>query len=174
MLTGLGHDRVHLVGLSRGGFLALNLASRSSDRLASVLAIEPAGFAWIGARFVLWSLVEMLRWLLPAAILRRIAAGDPAVRHTLRPLLFGGLKYKARLPPQHLFTDDELRAIAVPTLVVLADRSNIHRSRDVAARLEPLNPRVRTEVVPRTTHMLTLQKPDLVTALILDRAGETP
>lgn len=173
VLTGLGHDKAHLVGLSRGGFLALNLAIRSSDRLAGVIAIEPAGFAWIGARFVLWSFIEMFRWLLPAAILRRITSGDPAVRHTFRPLLFGGLKYKARLPAQHLFTDDELRAIDVPTLVILAERSNIHRSREVATRLEPLNPPIRTEIVPGTTHMLSLQEPDLVTARILDFARET-
>lgn len=168
VLTGLGHEKVHLVGLSRGGFLALNLAIRSSDRLAGVIAFEPAGFAWIGTRFILWSFVEMLRWLLPAAILRRIASGDPAVRHTFRPLLFAGLRYKAHLPPQHLFTDDELRAIDVPTQLILAERSNIHRSREVAARAEPLNPKIHTEIVPRTTHLLTLQEPDLVISRILD------
>ncbi|SEQ98379.1 alpha/beta fold hydrolase [Actinokineospora terrae] len=30
LLAGLGHDKVHLVGLSRGGFLALTLAIRRS------------------------------------------------------------------------------------------------------------------------------------------------
>jgi len=171
VLTGLGHDKVHLVGVSRGGFLALNLAIRSADRIAGVIALEPAGFAWVGTRFVLWSFVEMFRWLLPAAILRRISSGDPTVRHTFRPLLFAGLKYKAHLPPQHLFTDDELRVLDVPTQVILAERSNIHRSRTVAARVEPLNPNIHTEIVPRTNHMLTLQEPDLVISRILDLVG---
>lgn len=172
VLTGLGHEKVHLVGLSRGGFLALNLAIRSSDRIARVIVLEPGGFARIGARFILWSLVEMLRWLLPEAILRLIASGDPAVRHTLRPLLFGGLKYKAHLPPQHLFTDDELRAIDVPTNAILGERSNIHRSHEIAARVESLNPHIHTEIVPGTTHALSLQKPDVVTARILDLVDE--
>jgi pimeloyl-ACP methyl ester carboxylesterase len=174
VLTGLGHDKVHLVGLSRGGFLALNLAIRSSDRLASVIAFEPAGFAWIGTRFILWSVIEMFRWLLPVPILRRIGTGDPDVRHTFRPLLFAGLRYRAQLPPQQLFTDDELRAIEVTTQLILAERSNIHRSREVAARVEPLNPHIHTEIVPRTNHLLTLQKPDLVTARILELAQKTP
>lgn len=171
VLTALGHEKVHLVGLSRGGFLALNLAVRSADRLAGVIAVEPAGFAWIGARFILWSIGEMIRWLLPAPILRRVAAGDPAVRHTLRPLLFGSLRYRVRLPPQHLFTDDELRAIEVPTRLVLAERSNIHRAGEVAARVEALNPRIRAEVVPGVSHLLNLQAPGLVSARILDLAG---
>lgn len=168
VLIGLGHEKVHLVGISRGGFLALNRAIRSSDRIASVIAIEPAGFAWIGARFILWSFTEMFRWLLPATILRRISSGDPAVRHTFRPLLFAGLKYRAHLPPQHLFTDDQLRAIAVPTQLILGERSNIHRSREVAARAEQLNPLIHAEIVPRATHLLSLQEPDLVTTRILD------
>ena len=173
MLTGLGHDKVHLVGLSRGGFLSLNLASRCSDRLAGVIAVDPSGFAWIGARFILWSLVEVLRWTLPAAILRRIAAGDPAVRHTFRRLLVAGFRYRASLPPQHLFTDDELRAIDVPTHVLLGERSNILRSHEVVTRLEQLNPRISTEVVPGAGHIPTLEVPDLVTARILDLAGKT-
>jgi pimeloyl-ACP methyl ester carboxylesterase len=167
VLTGLGHERVHLVGFSRGGFLALNLAIRSSDRLAGVIAIEPAGFAWIGARFILWSFTEIVRWLLPAAILRRITAGDPVVRHTFRPLLFAGFNYKARLPPQQLYTDDELRAIDVPIQLILGERSNIHRSAEVAARVESLNPGIHTEIVPGATHALNLQEPDLVTTRIL-------
>ncbi|GLZ42225.1 alpha/beta fold hydrolase [Actinokineospora sp. NBRC 105648] len=167
VLTGLGHDKVHLVGLSRGGFLALTLATRTSERLASVIAVEPGGFAWIGTRFILWSFLEIFRWLLPSAVLRRITSGDPDVRHTFRPLLFAALKYKAHLPPQHLFTDDELRAINVPTHLVLAERSNIHRSHEVVARLAPLNQRVHAEVIPKSSHTLTLEKPDLVVARIL-------
>jgi pimeloyl-ACP methyl ester carboxylesterase len=170
VLTGLGHEKVHLIGLSRGGFLALNLACRSRDRLASVIAFEPGGFAWIGTRFILWSFVEIFRWLLPAAILRRVASGDPTVRHTLRPLLFSGFKYKAQLPPQHLLTDDELRAIDVPTHLILGERSNIHHSHQVAARVERLNPNIHTEIVPKASHLLTLQQPDLVTTRILDLA----
>lgn len=174
VLDGLGHEKVHLAGVSRGGFLALNLAIRSSDRIAGVTAIEPAGFALIGlTRFILWSSTEMFQWLLPAAVLRRIASGDPAVRHTLRPLLFGGLKYKAHLPPQYVFTDDELRAIEVPTRLVLGERSHIHRAREVAARVESLNPRIHPEVVPRTTHALPLQQPGLVTTRILDLADRS-
>ncbi|ALG08430.1 alpha/beta fold hydrolase [Kibdelosporangium phytohabitans] len=168
VLTALGHDEVHLVGLSRGGFLALSQAVRATDRLASVIAFEPAGFRVIGARFILWSLTEMFQWLLPAAILRRVAPGSAEVRHSFRPLLFRGLKYKSHLPPQHVFTDDELRAIDVPTWLILGERSVIHRASEVAARVEKLNPRVRAEIVPKASHSLTMQRPELVIDRILD------
>ncbi|GLW93235.1 alpha/beta fold hydrolase [Actinokineospora globicatena] len=168
LLAGLGHDKVHLVGISRGGFLALNLVIRSSDRVASVIAVEPGGFRWIGTRFILWSLIEIVRWLLPPALLRLTTTGDPTIRRTLRPLLFGGLKFKAHLAPQHLYTDDELRAIKVPTHLILAEHSVIHRAREVATRVAPLNPRIHTEVVPGANHVLNLQNPGLITTRILE------
>jgi len=172
VLAGLGHEEVHLAGVSRGGWFALNLAARSSNGLAGVTAFEPAGFSVLGKRFMLWGLAELLRSLAPQAVLRLTTPGDPAVRRTLRPLLSRGLKYRMHLPPQHVFTDDELRSIAVPTRVVLGERSVVHRSREVLARLGAVNPRIRVEIVPGTTHSLSLEEPGLVTARILDAARD--
>ncbi|MET9261335.1 alpha/beta fold hydrolase [Amycolatopsis sp. NPDC004079] len=175
VLAGISQEKVCLAGVSRGGFLALNLATRSADQIAGVIGLEPAGFAAISVpKFILWSFKEIFPWLLPAAVQRRIVAGDPAVRHTLRPLLFAAFKYKAQLPPQHVFTDAELRAIEVPVRLVLGERSHIHRARQVAARIATLNPRISTEIVPGTTHALTLQQPELVTAHVLDFAEADP
>ncbi|WP_116201584.1 alpha/beta fold hydrolase [Amycolatopsis circi] len=175
VLAALSPEKVYLAGVSRGGFLALNLAIRSSGQIAGVIGLEPAGFAAISIpKFILWSGKEIFPWLLPAALQRRIVAGDPAVRHTLRPLLFASFKYKAELPPQHVFTDDELRAIEVPVRLVLGERSHIHRASEVAARVAKLNPRISTEIVPGTTHALTLQQPDLVTARVLEFVEANP
>lgn len=62
-------------------------------------------------------------------------------------MLFSGLKYK----PHFLF----------------GERSTVHDAREVAARVEALNPRLHAEVVPRTTHALPLERPDLVISRIL-------
>lgn len=167
VLTGLGHDQVHLAGYSRGGWLALNLASLTSERIASVTAIDPAGFTILGAKFILWSLGQMVKTLAPQPILRRIYAEPTDARHVLRPLLFHSFKYKQDLPPQHVLTDDELRAITVPTRIVLAERSNAHRATEVAARVEAVNPDIQVEIVPGTTHSILLERPDLVTARLL-------
>ncbi|MEV6643110.1 alpha/beta hydrolase [Amycolatopsis sp. NPDC051371] len=162
LLDGLGHDRAVLAGVSTGGRHALTLAMRASSRVAAVVAIEPSGFAVIGSSFIRWSLREIVRWFDPRP--------GAAVRRTLRPLLFGALKYRAQLPPPHLFTDDELRAVTVPVRLLLAERSVIHSARDVEQRVRALNPLFDVEVVPRTTHALPPQRPELVTARILTAA----
>lgn len=171
VLAGLGHEKVHLIGMSRGACLALNLATRRPAGVAGVLAFEPGGFGIDFRKFVLWSIGELSRWWLPAAILRRISKGDPAVRHTMRPLVFRGMKFKVQMAPQHVFTDDELRSIEVPTCFILGERSLI-KARQLAARVESLVPRVRTEIVPRATHALNLEEPELTNARILAFAGE--
>lgn len=170
VLAGTGHEKVHLAGVSRGGWLALNLATRSTDRIAGVVAIEAAGFGVIDRSFIWWSFREIFLWFLPKWVLRLVASGDPDVRHTVRPLLFAALKYKQRLPEMHLFGDDELSRIDVPTRIIVAERSVIHRAREVAARLGSLSPNIEVEVVPKTTHGLSLEKPELVTARILEAA----
>ncbi|SER17173.1 Pimeloyl-ACP methyl ester carboxylesterase [Lentzea xinjiangensis] len=172
VLAGLGHEKFHLVGISRGAMIALDLAMRSTDRIAGVIAFEPGGFGIIGLRFVLWSFGQMFRWLLPAPILRRIMSGDPHVRRTLAPLLLRGLKYKPHFPPLYEFTDDQLRAIEVPVHFVLGERCAVHDARAVAARVEALNPRLRAEVVPGATHALTMEQPDLTISRILTLVGD--
>ncbi|SDZ25283.1 hypothetical protein SAMN05421504_11199 [Amycolatopsis xylanica] len=129
--------------------------------------LEPAGFGLIGKRFVWWSMTEIFRWFLPLPLLRLVAAGDPVVRRSFRPLLLRGLKYRMQPVPQHLFTDDELRSITVPTRIVLGERSVIHDSREVLVRLKKLNPNISSEVVPKTGHGLSLEKAELITARIL-------
>ncbi|MEV4052503.1 alpha/beta fold hydrolase [Amycolatopsis sp. NPDC049688] len=159
VLDGLGHEKFLLAGVSRGAWLALTLAARSPGRIASVVAIEPPGFAPIGWSFIRWSVREIATWFDPRP--------RAAVRRTFRPLLFGGLKYRAHHPREYLFTDEQLRAITVPVRLVLAERSVLHAVRDVEQRVRELNPLFDVEIVPRTTHALPLQRPELVTARIL-------
>lgn len=169
VLAGTGHEKVHLAGVSRGGWLALNLATRTTDRIAGVVAIEAAGFGVIDRSFIWWSFREIFLWFLPKWVLRLVASGDPDVRHTFRPLLFAALKYKQHLPEMHLFGDDELSRIDVPTRIIVAERSVIHRAREVAARLGSLNPISRSSRA-QDDSWLSLEKPELVTARVLEAA----
>jgi pimeloyl-ACP methyl ester carboxylesterase len=50
VLAGLGLDDVHLVGLSYGGWLALNQAVYEPERLATVTVLDPAGLQKVPVR----------------------------------------------------------------------------------------------------------------------------
>jgi pimeloyl-ACP methyl ester carboxylesterase len=72
---------------------------------------------------------------------------------------------------QPALTVDDLAKIAVPTLVLAGDDEAV-RLEHTAAMYEAL-PEAELAIVPGTSHVLMLEKPDLVNRLILDFLAET-
>src|SRR4051794_38303290 len=73
-LAGLDLDRVHLVGHSLGGMVALNTAIRRPERLASLVVFDPGGVVKIDLpAFLAWGLPVMLGSFLPPRMRRWIA-----------------------------------------------------------------------------------------------------
>ncbi|GAB2797488.1 alpha/beta fold hydrolase [Amycolatopsis magusensis] len=167
VLTGLGHPRVHLAGISRGGWLALNLAAKSGEQVASVTAVEPAGFGRVGRRFYWWAAKNLVRSATPLRRFATLSATEIAVYGSLRSLLFAAGSSRVRLPPPEPLTEDELRALPERTQLIFAEHSALHRSAQVRARLSSVVPEMRVEVVPGASHGLSLERPELVIARIL-------
>jgi pimeloyl-ACP methyl ester carboxylesterase len=154
VLAALDLDPAHLVGLSYGGWLVLNQARRAPTRLASVTAVDPPGA--IG-RPRLTFLIK----LLPDSVLA-LAKSDAALYRLLRrlnngtmpapPLLdlsFSGLRtFVAKQPYPKRMTDDNLRAITTPSLLLFGERSPVNHVRRAAERAKRLLPNVAVDVIP--------------------------
>jgi pimeloyl-ACP methyl ester carboxylesterase len=159
VFSALALDDVLLVGLSFGGFLALNQGLRSPSRLAAIVAIEPAGLAKLSPRFYSWGLACGLAAWAPGWLRRRCAVwlrhgglNEPAL---LRMTYLGMLKHRARVPlPWTPLSDEELRSISVPTLLLMGEKSQIYRTPVVLTRLRSLAPQVTADVVPDVGHTL--------------------
>lgn len=136
-LTGAGIERAHLVGTSYGGFLALNLASRTPERVASLTVIDSGGIApfrlW---RFMLWGLPMLIGSVAPPPIRRRLARRRPMLEdpRVIRMARHGQMNHQFRLPGTTPLTDEELQSITVPTVVIVAGRSAPFASRIQAER----------------------------------------
>ncbi|GAA1393093.1 alpha/beta hydrolase [Kitasatospora putterlickiae] len=173
VLAGLGLDRVHLVGASYGGWLALNQAVHAPTRLASVAVLDPGGIGKVPARFYahmiggLFGMLAPRRWR-PA--LGRLLA-NPALSsppEMIAPMMLAMRTYKpATRPPARPFSDDELRSVRLPVLVLLGRRSALLRPRPALARVTALIPGVRAEVVERAGHGLNLERPGVVNTHLL-------
>jgi len=73
-LLGQLSDRLaHLVGLSYGGWMAMNQAIRAPGRVASVTLLDPAGLTRLDARFWLWFSISGLASLTPMPLRRHLA-----------------------------------------------------------------------------------------------------
>ena len=139
--------------------MALNLAARIPGRALSISLLDPAGLAKISPRFFIWGLKLLVAGMMPGPI-RRAAArrlGFPylAQKGFVRALLSVQMNHPFRLPSDVL-TDDQLRAIDVPVLLLVGDKSAIYRARDVVARAEGTLPHVDAEIIPGVGHALPI------------------
>src|SRR6202050_2133186 len=143
-LLGKLSDRpAHLVGFSYGGWVAMNQAIRAPGRVASITLLDPAGLTKLDARFWRWLTISGLATLTPMPLRRRLARwlDNPAMlQPELMTLMWAAIRgYRAEPKFPGVLTDDELRAIDVPVLLITGARR---------ALLPPAEARARGSVMP--------------------------
>jgi len=151
-LLGKLSDRpAHLVGLSYGGWIAMNQAIRAPRRVASITLLDPAGLTRLDARFWWWLSISGLATLAPMPLRRHLARwlDSPAMlQPELMTLMWAGTRgYRAEPKFPAVLTGEELRAIDVPVLLISGARSALLTPAEAHAR-GSLMPRAEIAVVP--------------------------
>src|SRR5579872_5789293 len=143
LLGKLSARPAHLVGFSYGGWVAMNQAIRAPGRVASITLLDPAGLTRLDARFWLWFSISGLASLTPMPLRRRLARwlDSPAMLEPeLMAVMWAGSRgYRMEPKFPGILTDDELRAITVPVLLITGARS---------ALLTPAQARARGSLMP--------------------------
>jgi pimeloyl-ACP methyl ester carboxylesterase len=143
LLAQLSGRAAHLVGFSYGGWIAMNQAIRAPRRVASITLLDPAGLTKLDARFWWWLSISGLATLTPMPLRRRLARWldlPGMLEPELMTLMWAGTRgYHAEPKFPRILTDDELRAIDVPALLITGARS---------ALLTPAEARARGSVMP--------------------------
>ena len=151
VLRQLSDRPAHLVGLSYGGWMAMNQALRAPERVASITLLDPAGLTKLDARFWRWFWISGLASLAPMPLRRHLARwldSPVMMERELMTLMWAGARgdrMERKFPD--VLTDDELRAISVPVLLVTGARSALitpEQARDRAS----LMPHAAVAVVP--------------------------
>jgi pimeloyl-ACP methyl ester carboxylesterase len=157
VLDGLQVDRVQLVGASYGGWIALQHALRSRQRAATLTLLDPA-LEKIRPLFFIHGITCGIALLTPARIrrwaARRLRMNALAIddRRIRRWGLLGQAKYRRGAPKFVPLTDSELASITTPTLLLLAEKSQVHRSRPLLARARSVMPRIDAELIAEAGH----------------------
>lgn len=169
-LDGMGCDRVHLLGYSYGGWLALEYAARRAGRLHSTIAIEPPG-AITGIGLAAW-------W----RIGRMIIGGDREFRSYLSWIRGGGLPDAEALAlltsaqtdfvrrgsplPRRLSADD-WKQISQPLMILVGGTSQLV-PRSATARVAEQAPQAEIQVIERAGHAVLTEDPTSVISLVDD------
>ena len=128
-LAGLGLDRAHLLGVSIGGWTAVNYAVRRPGRAASLALLDPVmTFAPIPVKALLVSAGMFLARAgsrCSARVFSWIAGGADVDESLPEAALIsaGSTDFALRKAMPRSFTDDELRSLDIPVLALIAGRS---------------------------------------------------
>jgi len=151
LLAQLSDRPAHLVGLSYGGWVAMNQAIRAPARIASITLLDPAGLTKLDARFWWWLYISGLASLTPMPIRRRLARwldSPVMLERELMTLMWAGSRgYRMEPKFPGILTDDELHAIPVPVLLITGARSALitpAQARDRASLMQ----RAEVAIVP--------------------------
>jgi pimeloyl-ACP methyl ester carboxylesterase len=156
-----------VMGLSYGGWLAAQLALHAPERVSHLVLLTPGGT--LAPLPLQWWVKMMTPVVLrsPRGVSRFLqwmsstpdASTDPSVNLIAVSMLSCRLR---RVTPPSVFTDDQLRRITMPVIVVIGDRDVIYRGGPEAAlaRAKEFIPNVRTQLLPGANHLLTLDCPE--------------
>lgn len=172
VLDRLSVDAAGFVGVSLGGWLAMDYAIRRPDRVQRMALRAPGGIGRQRYGAVLAALALMAFGERGTRCALRIALGpgripDPVIDY----MLLIQRNYYPRRDALPVFSDDDLKAIVAPLFVVLGARDRMLNSRDTAARLTRLQPAAAVNLLAGAGHGLFDDGSDLHTFL---NQGATP
>ena len=182
-LDGLHLDRVSLIGMSFGGWLALTYTVAAPERVQKLVLLSAGGFLPIARQF---SLRGMLMVFFPTrftvnSFMHWAGFTDASSEKDARPvlnLMCLGMKH-FRMPPDTLrvaanqLSDDELRGMRVPTLLLMGDDEVLCDAATALARARGLIPDFEGELVPRCRHDMCFSQHRIVDARVLDFLKKT-
>lgn len=134
VIEGLGLEKVHIVGVSIGGWTTMNLARYNPEHIATASLLDPVFvFAQISIKMILASIpasVPIVPKLLREKMLSYVSGGaETNDDEPIAKLIESGMRnYKLKTPAPDLFSKEDLKNIDIPVLALIAEKSTMHNS----------------------------------------------
>jgi pimeloyl-ACP methyl ester carboxylesterase len=174
VLDGLGLTSALLVGWSFGGWLSLAFTVERPDRVVKTALLAPFGSLapYAPAVLVFLKVGPYLPMGPPGGrALRMMSPGYRFDEAFAQQFILGGRYFKAADPRVSVFpepfSDEELRSIQSPVLLLVGERESTFDPRRAIAQAERCIPQVETQLLPGTGHMIAMEASDVVNKTLL-------
>jgi len=178
-LDALAVDRAFLVGMSFGGWLALNYAVAAPQRVRKLVLLSPGGLLPMARQFAVRGMVMV--WfptrLTVTSFFRWLGFTDRSYANLLEMVCLGLKHFRmpietARIMPA-VVTDQALRTMTMPTLLLIGDHEVISDPALALERARRLIPHCEGELVSGCRHDMCASRHDLVDARVLEFLKKT-
>jgi pimeloyl-ACP methyl ester carboxylesterase len=182
----LAIKRTSIVGCSFGGFLAMNQAISTPDRVERVVLISPVGV--FASQY--WKLFVAMRLRAPfRKLARRVTRSReaPSMEDLRRKSVFAmprdanwaaqmGVTMseapKVSVIKPTVFSNAQLRSVGTPTLLLIGENESLYEPRATLKMAQQRMPQLHGAVVPGADHIAAMSQPEEVSARILAFLGK--
>lgn len=178
LFNGLQIESANIVGNSFGGFVTLNTALYLPERVKKVVLISPAAtFAQMWPLYWHYSLAYVIRNMIGSTHLvlkayEWIWQDFPKDESIAQLRMITAVEGVMRHGAPAVFSDEELRKIRTPVLLLIGDHEVIYKPEDVFRRATRLVSGLKAETVPNANHNAEYTAPDVVNGKILEFFGD--
>jgi len=164
VIDGLSLNKVSVCGHSNGGFQAMLIAQQNPDRVEKLILLAPAaGLKPFSFKFYLSSFGTAI---FPKDIILETFKNSGTLKANqwskemteMLTISFRAAANQLRVYPRE-FNDDELKAIKVPTLLILGKEEMIYSPAKAAERASRILPNSRVIILPDCGHAIPLDAP---------------
>ena len=173
VLDHLKVEKADLIGISYGGFLAINFALASPERVNRIVLLAP-GIPNFGSPTLQWANYGMPMLLMPSRFtvsrfingvsMKGYSAEDPVHEQ----MIIGMMNMRKVSFMRPVFTNQELKQTRVPTLLLIGDHEKMYEPRKALDCAIGLIPNLKTELIPNASHILNRDQPEQINARILN------
>ena len=179
VLDRLPEQQLDVLGVSLGGWTAVNLVARRPAKVRSLALLDPVlVFAPLAAAAVVRSVPAGIRALPPRwrdSFASWTANGAPVGDVPIAHMIEAGMRgYALALPAPRRITSGQLARLDLPVLVVVAGRSRMHDPRLVAAAARRTLRRGHIVVFPEASHAVSGECPGLIAREVASFRGDLP
>jgi pimeloyl-ACP methyl ester carboxylesterase len=163
VMQALSLSRASIIGVSLGGWLALDYATRRPERVKSVVAVCPAGVGRqkIGIVFKTIPLRMLGEWgkrIAAEMVLGRAPANpSPAVQYFMKFMALIHQNFRPRIVKLPIFSDEALRRLSMPVLAIVGGKDVLLDSAETKRRLEANVPHAEIRYLPEAGHFIPRQ-----------------
>ncbi len=150
----LGAERALVMGLSQGGWLAVRYAVTYPEKVVKLVLLAPGGIVSTKPSFLLKAVILSLLGKRGVARLNQYVFGRKPIDAETRQYMDAIMNnFKSRMDKEYIFSDEELRRLTMPVLLIGGTEDVIRDNQRLKARLEALLPDFRARLLP-TGHVL--------------------